>query len=206
MSKMIYVARRKPGMTPEAFVARWRRHGALAMSLPLWRRMSRYVQASVIQPAPIAGASADYDAVGVVWQWDDARPAGDPAGARTLEADELETFSGPIPPLLLDVDEQVLSDDGAGRTTAYLWFNDLDAARRAAETAAAGAEGRPAPNRVVLNRVSEPNPYPCVLPFKAIVEISARDTDGLRRVLGADGADPLRSDLAVVAREAILWG
>src|SRR5437016_5068498 len=66
-TKLIYLAKRKSGFTPMQFAARWRRHGALAMSLPMWRYMSGYAQADVLHPSPVPGTSEDYDGVGLLW-------------------------------------------------------------------------------------------------------------------------------------------
>ena len=46
--KLIYLARRNPALTREAFVPRWPRHGALGMSLPRWRNIWRYVHCDVL--------------------------------------------------------------------------------------------------------------------------------------------------------------
>jgi hypothetical protein len=200
MGKVLYIAKRHPAFTPDGFTARWRKHGALAMSLPLWRRMHAYVQASVIDPAGIAGASRDYDAIGVLWTVDTPMAGTDLDDVATLARDELETFSGYVGPGTQPLDETVLKHDGPGRTTAYLFFSDAQAARRVAETAAASAEA----DRVALNL---PTPGANrAMPYEAIVEIAARDTGGLKSALGPSGAAPAGVELALVAREAILWG
>ena len=72
MLKFMYLAKRKPTLSPEAFTARWRQHGALAMSLSFWRNMLLYVQADPIRPAPIPSASGDYDAVAITKAQDDS--------------------------------------------------------------------------------------------------------------------------------------
>jgi len=61
--KFIYLAKRKPSFTHDAFVVRWRRHGALGMSISSGSQMSVYVQAEVIDPVPISGATGAFDAV-----------------------------------------------------------------------------------------------------------------------------------------------
>ena len=200
MVKMLYIAKRHPSLTPAGFVARWRQHGALAMSLQLWRRMTGYVQASVISPAPLAGASDGYDAIGVLWNSDAPMTEADAADSATMAKDEEETFAHYISPGLQIFDEKVLKHDGPGRVTAYLCFSNAEAARKAAEAAVA----RPEADRVTLN-----TPLPGVnrnLPYEAVVEVAAKDATELSRALGPSGAKAVGVDLALIAREAILWG
>jgi len=100
MLKFIYLAKRKPTLTPEAFIKRWRQHGALAMSLPFWHNMLLYVHADPIRPAPILGASLEYDAVAYTVARDDSlftKPSPEAAAnAQTMLDDEAETFAAPI--------------------------------------------------------------------------------------------------------------
>lgn len=71
--KALYLARRRPGLTRAAFTDRWRRHGALAMSLPGWRHVSGYTHGDV-DPDPPRGLdpelpdrwSGEHDALGTV--------------------------------------------------------------------------------------------------------------------------------------------
>lgn len=72
--KAVYLARRHPGLTREGFTDRWRRHGALAMSLPMWRHTSGYAHGDV-DPDPPRDRdgqlpdrwSVEHDAVGTVF-------------------------------------------------------------------------------------------------------------------------------------------
>lgn len=71
--KAIYLARRHPELTRAGFTARWRRHAALAMSLPIWRLTTGYLHADV-DPDPPGAAdhqhptrwSGEFDGVGTV--------------------------------------------------------------------------------------------------------------------------------------------
>jgi hypothetical protein len=203
MAKLIYIAKRNPKFTREQFIARWRKHGALAMSQQLWRQAARYVQASSIPSPSIEGASETYDAVGVLWFKDDSHmvaptPA-DVADVAEMAQDEFETFAGPVAPGRMRVDEQELSNRGAGRTTAYLFFFDVSAAQRAAERAASRNEA----HRVVLNTARAHAERG--LAYSAAVEIAALDLVGLQRALGDGGLLDFSPDLAIVAREAVLW-
>lgn len=197
MSKLIYLAERKPGFSDEGFVARWRQHGALAMSLPMGTNFKRYIQASVVRPAPAAGASDAYDAVGVLWMYEDGHLSAPTAqhieDTAILAADELETFAYPIAPVCMAVDETVLKE-GEAPVTAYAFFKDPARARRFAERAAV----QDGPQRVALNVKSPAIGRDLRLAYEAIVEVSARDAAALGAVeLGA-------ADLAVVARDAVL--
>jgi hypothetical protein len=198
MSKIMYLAERKPGFSDEGFVARWRQHGALAMSLPMAGNFERYIQASVLRPAPVAGASDLYDAVGVLWMYEDGHLK-DPTPSHlqdvdTLAVDELETFAYPIAPVCMAVDETVLKA-GEAPVTAYAFFNDGGAARRFAEQAAQDRATR----RVALNVKAAAVGGDLKLPYQAIVEVSADAAPALSALdLGA-------ADLAVVARDAVLW-
>ncbi len=207
--KFMYLAKRKPGFTPDEFVRRWRMHGAVGLSTSFSRHMLLYVQAEVIHPVPIAGASDEHDAVAYLIVHDDAFLAApgpdDAAGNETMLADELETFSGPIPPVMIFVDEQVLKAGGPGGVTAFLYF--VDPAR--GEPVAEHYRKRDDATRVVLNTeradMALPGSEP-VLPYTAIVEVSARDLTTLERILPPGDAEPWRSaDLTVVTREAVLW-
>ena len=123
--KAIYLAERKPGFSDEAFVARWRQHAALAMSLSIWRNTKRYIQASVVRPAPVAGASDAYDCVGVCWMHEvgqlSERTEQVQQDIETLAVDELETFAYPIAPVSMAVEETVPEGGrGAGHRLCLL--------------------------------------------------------------------------------------
>lgn len=93
--KLIYLARRHPSLDAAGFTARWRRHGALGMSLPRWRNIARYVHCDVVR----CFGSTHYDAVGLVWHRSpQARLAhlADTGSRAQMEADERETFAEPI--------------------------------------------------------------------------------------------------------------
>ena len=205
MLKFMYFAKRKPGFTPETFIPRWRQHGALAKSLPMWRNMALYIQADTIRPVPIAGASSEYDGFSYAVARDEQlfkNPSpDDAANVKRLLNDELETFEAPIPPVLMFVDDEILRKGAPGGVTACLAFNDL----RKAEAVAKSHAGKPKATRVVLNRVRADMKMPDMkVSYTATVEISAADVDGLKSVLDADGASWRTADLAVIAREAIL--
>lgn len=111
MIKLMYLARRKPGFSPDDFTRRWRMHGAKGMSVSMWRHAIGYSQAEPIRPVPIAGASDEYDAIACYIVKDEAFSdflPEDAEGNAMLEQDELETFAGSIMPVAQFVNEEVL--------------------------------------------------------------------------------------------------
>jgi hypothetical protein len=208
MLKFMYVAKRKPTLTPEAFIKRWRQHATLAMSLPFWKNMLLYVHTDPIRPAPISGVSLDYDAVSYTVARDDSlftNPSPDAAAnAQTMLDDETETFAAPIPPCSLIVEEEVLKKGGPGGVTAFLFFNDLGSG----EAVASAYAGSRKLSRVVLNRVRKDlkmSEKP-MLAYKAAVEVSAADVETLTAALDpSDKGAWRKANLAVIGREAVLW-
>ena len=164
------------------------------------------MQAEPIQPPPFPGASGEYDAVASLLLQDDAfDPPPDAAEASVMAADELETFSGPIPLVSLWVNEEQLVAGDLGGVTAFLFFDEVEAARGVAEAAAGTSDLR----RVVLNTRSDEGPFGPgmnTLPYHAVVEIAAQDLPGLAKAVEGDGAVRLAAaDVTVVTREAVLW-
>ncbi len=207
MIKLIYLAKRKPGFTPDEFTRRWRMHGARGMSVSMWRHAIGYVQAEPIRPAPIPGASEEYDAVACYIVKDDAFTSEpilpDDADANQLMADdELETFSGPIMPVAMFVDEEVLTPGILGGTSAYLFFADREKARKVGQS----LQAAPEINRLIVNvkrTDAALGPLQGNLPFDAVVEVSATDLPALRNVVTGDVLNS--ADVAMVTREAVLW-
>jgi hypothetical protein len=203
--KFIYFAKRKPSWTPETFPPRWRQHGALAMSMPSWANMLLYIQADAVRPPPLAGLSTDFDGFCYAFTksqglFNPASPE-DQANTQRVLNDELETFEGPIRPVLLFVDQQVLTEGPPGGVTAALAFNDPENAAAVADDYA----GRSGAARVVLNRVREDMSIVALsVPYRAVVEIAAADEQALVSVLGAEGRWR-EADVAVIARENVLW-
>jgi len=114
--KLIYLARRNPALTREAFTARWRRHGALGMSMPRWVNIRRYAHCDVLQLG-IAGVAEDHDGVGLIWHRSPearARHRADNSSQGLMEADEAETFVEPVYNSCLLAQEFILKDAGSG--------------------------------------------------------------------------------------------
>lgn len=130
--KTIYLAHMKPGFSPEAFTARWRQHGKLAMGLPIWRNMIKYMQCD---PLPLSGNPPAYDAIGVVWyrSWDALNSIGkEPSLREPLLEDELKTFSKYVREGALLTEETLLRDGVPTQQKLFLFLLPEHAAHAAA--------------------------------------------------------------------------
>ncbi len=206
MQKLIYLAKRKPGFSFDEFVCRWRKHGAFAMGSPIWRHAVGYVQAEPIRPAPIPGASEEFDAVACYMIRDamfKEMTEEDMAAGQAIAQDELETFSAPIPTVSLWVKEERIRAGELGGITAYLFFERDKTAREIAER----ARDITGLNRITLNlRSDDLRPESNTLPYRAVVELSASSVPALAAAVGAeDNALLAAADVAVVTRDAVLW-
>ena len=108
--KLIYLTKRNPGLTRAEFIARWRLHGQLGISLPRWRNIARYVHVDLEQPAD-ACLCADYDGIGMIWHKSPAHRAAhvaDRSSRGIMERDEAETFAAPIADCCLIASEIVV--------------------------------------------------------------------------------------------------
>ncbi|HEX3804333.1 MAG TPA: EthD domain-containing protein [Solirubrobacteraceae bacterium] len=113
--KVIYLAERNPALPREAWNARWREHGELARSLPIWRHIWRYEQNRTIAvpdniAACVPGACGDaYGGVGETWYRSTrARQAmrNEPSLAE-IQPDEVETFGRAVAEFAVLTSEQV---------------------------------------------------------------------------------------------------
>jgi hypothetical protein len=205
--KLMYLAKRKNTFSSsEAFRPRWRQHGALAMSLPSWTSSERYLHADV-QPSSPAGRAHEFDGVGVVWIGQlFAADNGSQDGtddASVILKDELQTFDGPVLPRAFIVDEKVLKASNTADLTAYLFFNKLDDAERAATMFANLPK---TPERIVMNRVSDHSPSPNpIYSYKGIVEVSTSSRKDLDAALLAGQKAGVKPELEVLTRECLLW-
>lgn len=116
---MMYAESRLPGVSREAFLRRWRQHGAFAMTQPgFWSRVVRYVHRDpILDVAAFPGARADYDALGEIAyaSLDDLRASLDSEDLRIrVRGDGTLTFAR-TRTLRAVVKEQVPRDDGPGR-------------------------------------------------------------------------------------------
>jgi hypothetical protein len=208
MIKLLYLEKRPPSLTRDGFIKRWRKHGALGMSTAFWRHALVYVQAESITATPIPGVSEEFDAVAYLGYGDAAfsEPftARDSAEAAMMLKDEDETFAVPTTGVSFWLEEERFKDAEPGGVTAFLFFNDAAVGRQVAEhyTDAGNV------NRVVMNKRRNDiqlGSFNLIYPYQAVVEVSAVSLDALKQVLSKTADAWKRSDLAVVAREAVLW-
>jgi hypothetical protein len=209
MIKLFYLAKRKPDLTRDQFIKRWRKHGALGMSTAFWRHALTYVQAEPISPASIPGMSEEYDAIAYLTYADaafsDKFTPQDVTDSSMMLMDERETFAGPIPNVSFWLQEGALKVGDPGGTTAFLFFIDGGKAHQIAE----GYKNSEGASRVAINTRRDDvslGSFQTAYPYRAVVEVAASNSANLKEVIGTDSAAPWRkSDLAIVAREAVLW-
>jgi hypothetical protein len=203
--KKIYLARRHPALTPDAFRARWRRHGALAMARASWAEsVLRYVQADPIPyTGGLAGASDGYDAIGTIVHRsvESRRRCMAAADERQMiVADEDEIFAARIAECGLDTVERVVfGAPGPGvKLYRFLWRRpEID--RTAfhtrwsgphAELVATPHDGVPMPTAYIQN-----DPFDTGTPGAA-----GLDCDGVEETGYATLADLVRATDAVGSR------
>jgi EthD domain len=139
--KVMYYAPLPEGRTHAAFRPRWREHGELAMGLPFWRHMARYVQYDVLGTGDqdlgieqLSGTrNADYGGVGAVWfhNLDALTQASADPDSDVMLADELETFGRWLGTDLVPTSEHVLLDRGPAPVTVMNALHRLPSVSRA---------------------------------------------------------------------------
>jgi hypothetical protein len=207
--KLMYLAKRNPSFpTQPAFAPRWRQHGALAMSLPTWTKGRRYVHADALPPSSAAPAHT-WDGVGVMWPnpSESLFKAGPPSEdakktAEILLADELIAFAGPVMPLAVLTEEEVVKPGRLTEVTAYLWYKNVADAEQAAAKLAKVTS--PAPARIALSRVlDQPVSKTPLNHYKGIAEVGANERKDLDAILKAAG---VAGDVTIVAHDVLLDG
>lgn len=120
--KLIYFAPRPAGRSLADFRARWRQHGALGMSQPLWRHMTLYKQLDALEPSEsglggaglAATAEDEWGGVGQIWVRSEQALGElfeDPSRA-AMPPDEVETFGRELGASIMQTREQVVFDRG----------------------------------------------------------------------------------------------
>ena len=130
-NKSVYFAQRNPALR-ERFRPRWRRHAALAMSLPeVWDTVTRYAQCDPVCDPPAAlGITASYDGIGIAWfrSIEAFRSAAQTEAMEAMRRDELETFAAPVSELSFRCAETVLKDEGPALFKIFSVLNRADGA------------------------------------------------------------------------------
>lgn len=96
--KVIYLVQRKPGTERDAFVRRWRQHGALGMSMARWRNVKRYAHCDIRGEVTSDGQFVDsaFDGIGMSLfrsMAHRADHAADTVAQEAMVADEREAFA-----------------------------------------------------------------------------------------------------------------
>ena len=189
--KLIYLARRQPTLTRDEFILRWRRHGALGMSLPRWTNVWRYTH-NDISPED---RSRSYDGVGMVWHRSpEARLAHreDRTSQSAMERDELETFDDLIARSCALYREEVVVAPSLGKRTKVirLWEGDPGTASGIANSACG----------FVRNRRMPPQTAAWGLPYALIEELWFADAAAAMDALGDRLAPSLLVEETVLYR------
>jgi hypothetical protein len=112
--KMIYLARRNPGLRAEDFPQAWREHSALGKQCHnVAQRVRSVAQCSRLLNAPLPGAAQDYDGVNLLVLADrEAATAiwNDPETLAVMKPDEPRVFDRYVREFSLVCREQVLRD------------------------------------------------------------------------------------------------
>ena len=189
--KMIYLARRNPGLKPEEFPQAWREHSALgAQCTNVRAKVLSVAQCSRVLDAPaLPGANLDYDGVNLLGIRDRAVADDIWSDAETLaimRPDEPRVFDRYVRDFTLLCSEQVLRDEP--RTDSLLMGfvqRATDVSQEAWQAAQVSAPQLPGAGRCVWNAV-EATPPPGY-PYDAIVEWWYPSDQALRGALAAGG-------------------
>jgi hypothetical protein len=182
--KMIYLARRNPALTFEAFPQAWREHAALG-------RQCRNVQDKIVgvtqcvrlDPAP-GLASTEFDGLNLL-RLRDRQVAqdiwSDPETLRVMRPDELRVFDRHVRDATLVAQEQVVVDAPAGDWLLAGFLRAADGVDPAALADAlersCAASGAAASLRTVINRAEPEGPAGC--DFDAVLELWPRTAQDL---------------------------
>lgn len=193
MYKAIYLAKRNPALTMEAFPARWRQHSLLAGTLSGLKGLFTGVTqcARLVDAGFPQETTAEFDAVNLIglssleagttlWELADTK--------NVMEPDELQTFSRPIKQCWLVASEEVLVTGPPGSVAVIRFLKrkpELDArtfredfAIRHCEMERQGAMGKRVVRQVLNAVVQAPPPG---FEFDVVSELWFADAEAARR-------------------------
>jgi len=206
--KLIYLAKRNLALSRPQFLRRWRQHGALGMSLPRWKNISRYVHCDVLHPTTDAAVFNDnYDGVGLIWHRSaQARAAhlADTTSRSTMERDEFETFSEPIvDSCLLAREEMVQRHDLAASALTKLFYFSTSGTNGAARAwSARGIESR---GHVVNRSLPPVGADNWGLKFRVVDEWWFKDPDTAVRAAAVLESQQATEDIVLITNEVLLY-
>jgi hypothetical protein len=120
--KLIYFAERRAGLDHTGFVARWRQHAKLGMSMPRWRNVLRYAHCdSVDVKTGLPVACCDGVAT-VSYRSEESRLAhvSDKSAGPAMKQDEQETFARPVREVAVLTEEHRFVEDTPARRKLFL--------------------------------------------------------------------------------------
>lgn len=216
----MYIASRHPKLSLPAFRARWRQHGALAMSQPRWVNVKRYVHCDRLEEISLPGLSGDHDGVGMLWYRSPAHRAAHVAATTTqaiMVEDERETFSDLIANSRVLVAEHVVipGDYAPLKLTQFIWRSEPTSAtsfsdRWQQQQAERTESLRGLAERYVVNTPMPPeNDKPWGLSCDVIEELWFKDTSAMstflreRNELSCD--DVTQKTIALATNEVVLY-
>lgn len=109
--KLIYFAERNPNLDGVQFLARWRQHARLGMSMPRWKNIHRYVHCDAVEMPDLKLPVTWCDGVAIVCYRDEQsrlNHVSDKSAGPVLKQDELETFARPVRKVAILTDEYVI--------------------------------------------------------------------------------------------------
>lgn len=205
--KLIYLARQRPRTSIDEFVRRWRRHGALGMSMDFWANTARYAQCTVrAELRPGGGVRAsDWSGFGMVWDRPGPRRSfpSDLTARTAMLDDERETFADAVAACQLRAFERPRTADSPGaepavaaqlvRVLDFPALTGTAALSTAWEDHARGLAARhPEIVRHCLDVVSEPAPPGGPLDCVALDEVGFASWSALLAAIGTDDFTSVR--------------
>jgi EthD domain len=201
--KLIYLARRRPGAERDEFVRRWRRHGALGMSMDFWANTLRYAHCDVRAEVDGQGSirESDFDGIGMLWFQPEPRRAfpSDPGAREIMLEDERSTFADMVASSQLRAVEHTVSPPAHAIALKLVRLIELagplDGKGRAAvwdDHSRGLVNANPMIVRHVLNAVIEPASETSPLRCDAVDEVGFPTIESLLHSVAGDDLTLLR--------------
>jgi hypothetical protein len=192
--KIIYLVQRKAGTDRDAFVRRWRQHGALGMSMARWRNVRRYAHCDIRGELTKDGQFSEsaFDGIGMSWFRSAAHRAdhaSDSVAQAAMEADERETFAQLVAQSrLLTVERPAMSkcDSVAAKAVRLIkWDAEMDDAEMLEnwqECSRRFIDAHDEISRHVLNLIVDNAAVDSPLRCQVVDEVGFCSSDALKRL------------------------